>query len=280
MGDDWCRMRLKPTADPQVLLGLIESQAHAFQEYGQGLVPDLAPFTPDHDERALRRYAETVEAIDEQVVIDEGASPGCMSMSIIGRNPIFPYLWRIEAYRTFLPEQVPAALKKWKIYIEAVRAGQYTAYLLDWHLYAQSRRAFDFWSELHHTAQQLLAGENWTSYLKSDEVPRLVLQFPSFSTYPPPVFDDTKGTQTVDWQHDDRYLELLATYKRLHELRHAWNHNAKRQDLKFQRGDYPFWTGEEHFDQFIGEAYHHQIDDLFDWLQSCIDDGEGLYLSV
>ena len=288
MSDEWCRMRLKPTTSKQTLLELIEIQAQAFQEYGKGFVDDLQPFNSakaDNDEAkqcAVKRYGEASKSIYDQVTIDDDTEEyrGCFVMSIIGRNTIFPYMWRIEAYRSFLPEQVPGALEKWKTYIEAVRAGRYTTYLLEWHLYVNSHRAFDFWQELQFLAQRVIAQDDWAHYLKSDAVPKEILQFPAPSKYPPPIIDNVRSAQTADWQHDERYIQLLDIYKRLNDLRHAWNRNAKKKGIKAHRGGYPIWDNEENFDNFIKEAHGSQIDDLFAWLQRCVDDGVGLYLSV
>ena len=292
MGDDWCRMRVKPGVDEAELLALIEEEARAYRDYAFRISDNIwyqkVVFNPYYNEHSMKvsldearqNLNDLTKQVNTLVDIDSESLDYCHRM-FIGRRHIFPIEMRLKAYRSFLPHQVESALNIWRNYIHSVQNGGYTQYLFDWYMYFESYRAGIFWQILVETSQAILTGEISQKYVKSLDIPKQVLEIPKPSSYDPPRFADYKPSDSIDWEGDKGYLELQDIFKALHDIRHQWNRNIRhRKHFKFHRGGYPFFDYEINLRNYIDMANEDAIEWVFQWIQRCINDGMGLYLSV
>jgi len=295
VGDDWCRMRVKSGVSQNEVQAIIEEAAFAYRAYhfrrceedddiyyGNGLINPYVhsdSMTISRDE-ALTKYRDMLDVLNQLVNVEETANGRwiCHRMSAIGRNDIFPYEWRIEAYRSYLPYEVPSAVDKWRNYILSIQNGGYVDFLLDWFLYRESYRAFHFWQVLQETTLNILSDTDNHKLVKSFDTLEFILTLEQPIQYSAPGFNVNNHSSTVGWQTDERYLKLKFTFEQLHDIRHKWNQNIKKKRYKHHRSGYPFHDNELDFGQYLQSAQSSFVASLFHWLQNCVDDGVGLYL--
>jgi hypothetical protein len=284
MGDDWCRMRTTGCERDQ-LIRLINEEAQAFQRWGLGFMSDLYPLLEnqaesEHELELVRQqWLVAREVLNQHVEIEEydrdSVVPNCHRMSPIGRNGIFPGEWRIDAYRAFLPEEVPDRLKQWQGYINDVRAGAYRGYLFEWYLYATSARVHDLYTTLLYAAESVIERDNvWVVRLKATTVIDQIKD-PSLKpkVYPTPHWAEWKDdTGHVHYEQDERHIQLQATIAQLLTLQREWNRQVpSNQKIAFKP---------QTFEGFLDQARWDQLDSLFNWLGRCVRDSVGLYLWV
>ena len=84
-----------------------------------------------------------------------------MRVYSITQNPIFPPLWRMQAYRTFLPDQLAEQVAKWKEWTQQVSAGEHADYVRRLHMFHDSDWAYYHWSDLRwHVFNYVTSAKN------------------------------------------------------------------------------------------------------------------------
>lgn len=283
MGDDWCRMDV--VGDRDELIRLINEEAQAIQRIGRGLLADLHPLlenmaeSDQEREIAYQQWDEIGETLYKLIVIEEwdenAATPSIHRMSSIGRSYIFPGEWRIEAYRSFLPEEVPGMLEKWQGYVKDVKAGAYQAYHFEWYLYATSSGMRRYWTYLQDRAELAQERENaWAMRLKETSLLDRIKDFSVMSpVYPVPAWDEWKEKSgSVHYEEDERYIQLQDAISHYLTLQREWNSqvpSSKKQMYEPRT-----------FEGYLDRANWNYQGSLFDWLAQCVKDGKGLYLWV
>src|SRR5262245_31679082 len=128
MSIDYIRMRLKPHIPRTHLINLVEAQAAAFHALGYSGILWLDDYDPpllSHDDPMWRQYREASDTLWSCLDVDEwrdGMDFYVSSrVSPITNSDVFPVEWEQAAYRTYLPDQLPAQLAAWRQYLTAVR---------------------------------------------------------------------------------------------------------------------------------------------------------------
>lgn len=284
MGQDWCRMR-PLTDDRDLLRNLIEQQAKTIRQI---LAPeDLNPLNPDwieHNDKpryepALKAYGDVedqlsalldVETFRPEVRESDDETTKRVWRVLMRWMDIFPGEWRLESYRSFLPEELPVYLDKWVTYLREVEEGKYRGYLLEWYLYAMSSQMELFWTYLREKV--IFSGDkSWSKSIRGTRLPAQILD-PNLvpPTYSIPYWADwEKDTRPIDVQADFRYLNLLQLNEHQQKLNEEWNHLAP-PDWK---NDLAFWT----FDDYFGKYNYTYWRDFVAWTRQAIDDGMGFF---
>ena len=283
MGDDWCRMRV--IGSEVELFCLVEEESEAFRAWAEGFPSDLHPYlfekaTSRHMQAAAKQRWLIINAqIQEHIVIEEydGQTPvsSCHRMIPIGRNDVFPAEMRIQAYRTFLPKEIPEKLQQWKDYIYKVKSGAYRAYLCEWYLYTESIEADKFCRTVLKAAEEVMKRDNaWAVRLKSTSLlNRIHESLLSSKLYQAPRWSDWCDVpdQTTD-KKDPRFAELQNYVSQLLIVQREWNRVVpSNRKLTY----YP-----RTYEAYLDQANSDFLNSLFDWLNQCAKDGMGLYLSV
>jgi hypothetical protein len=193
-----------------------------------------------------------------------------MSVSFFTANTIFPVEWRIDACRTFLPEELAHRIVLWKDYWQDVQQGHYKAYLLKWYLFWESHKAFQTWQALQHDLDALQPRqEEWVDDLLKTDLPYRIYMSHAPARYHPPRWEDWQGNNTsVDVATDDRYVHLQRDIASLQMLRREWNSVATGFRIHYTT---------ETFDEFLAQRDDLHLDWLFEWLKSVVERGHGLY---
>lgn len=295
MGIDWTRMR-PVTADISHLKSLVEEQALALHQWDWGnedadihsdpcrvLNPDRLP-TPEAREEAFQRYAETSRQIRELIMLEpyrpeeqEGAlSQVSCRVYPISYNPLFPCEWRLSDQRTILPDELPAYHEKWRSHIQAIRQGDYQAYLFEWYLYVESRKAQQFWHDFRGRIADLAKRENaWAKRMRDTDIPQRIMELPQPPAYPAPRWADwAHNPEQPNYHRDARYRALTQANQSMKTLKGAWNSRVA-QNAKFVQ-----YKQEQSFEEFLNESEDGEepwIDQFLRWVAQSIQENFGLY---
>lgn len=289
MGQDWCRMRLRDGADLARVQQLIEEQVVFWNQYSKDNMDWETPYwtRPDAQEAERREqasqvYARASEELEKYLHIpafidkdNKTESQLTIREQIrvygIGLNDIFPRELRVRAFRTYLPDELPAQVAEWKNFIDGVQAGQYRAFLLDLYLYLHSNNAKIFWEELQRAADWLPNYTYiWAKRILTDPLLQQIYALSEPTTYPRPTW--TNDHSSANHNTDPRYMELWQTINQMHILRKKWNRKVPAR-FKFTTKIVPFYTAT--FENYLQHAY--ACDDLLAWLGQCVADGVGVY---
>lgn len=288
MGTYWYRMIPKPEYLSEIRYW-IGVQAEAIREYAGLFADDLQPYhgyvyNPDQDNPALLRCEQAWRKLGEMVHVP-GLSEDFVgdirleskSVGWMGKYSIFPAEWRVAAYRSYLPEEVPVILHQWREYIYSVRNGGYRPYLLNWYLYYTSCQTHDFWFGLKDVMKDAEGRTNaWAVRLFETDIPDKIRNLPEPPLYSAPTWVDwADDAGVIDYETHARYVELMEHRKTLHELRVAWNRYVPSK--KKLPTSYPPYA-DRSFEGYLGQANDSSLDQLFAWLEQCVVDGVGLFI--
>src|SRR5262245_48569098 len=147
MGTYWYRMRLKADVDTSEAAALIEIENTSFYEGNRisawydpepavhrGVSVEPSPEEQRRKWEAMSRYTEVSALLKAMMdIYDDDAPPADFpvwhSVRAITDNELFPMEWHLQAYRSFLPDQLPAQFELWQGVVNAVREGAYSGYL-------------------------------------------------------------------------------------------------------------------------------------------------------
>lgn len=295
MGIDYSRCSIRPGADRQRLNSLIKQQSVAFQSVSrwQGLSQACSDFDDVEGWLMEQLHSETYtiasKALRELLILPEwdevqgcatdipDLSP-CMHVYPITHNPIIPPLWRMQAYRTILPDQLSAQLSEWKEWTAQVAAGQHTDYVRRLHMFHDSDFARYHWGYLRGQAC-------WYSDKVGDahfrEIRQKILLLPEPAVWPVPVDPNTRAwyeSDAVDATKDEQaHSKMLTEIRTLVELTIAWNRHFKEECRVPEYGyEGDYYSSLETFKKSTIENGWFQ--EFLQWTERCIEHGFGFYL--
>lgn len=289
MGVDWARASLPPNADIGLLLDLVERQAVAFQSvwgWTSHACSDLDPVG-----HALRKrlhfaaYRAASDSLSGLLVFPEwDDARNCSSddpelspywrVHPITYNPIYPPLWRLQAYRTWLPDPLRRQVRQWKQWAEQAARGEHDDYLRDLHLYETSDKMHYHWSYLRGNATASLGeGGDWASRQSLAEVRDGILRLPEptiFNARIDPTDEGSDGPDRLDARRQGLFDDLAVVI----DLTRAWNATVP------EPWKVPDYAGDYHrtLDAFKEMARDPWLLDFLQWAEACAERGFALYL--
>ncbi|MCI0712451.1 MAG: hypothetical protein L0154_20010 [Chloroflexi bacterium] len=238
---------------------------------------DMNAVNEDLAADGVTRSAERVlfqEASDELWSLlnlsQRGNNQYLMSVSFFTSITIFPVEWRMSACQTFLPDELAESVERWERFRRDVQLGHYTAYLMEWYLFWESRKAYEIWQALQYDLDALQARqEEWVDELLRTDLPYRIYMSQAPTTYPPPRWEDWQRNKiSLDAAADARYEQLQRDIVSLQILRREWNSVATGFRIHFTT---------ETFEEFLAQKDDLHLDWLFEWLHSVAARGQGLY---
>lgn len=286
MNVDWYRMRLKSSATPEEVRQLIQEQAATFRA-----LPGFWSTEPFRDEFAenqakslyLPRYVASKKALKDRLEIEELNEtedfPLAHIVYVITYNLLFPAEWGLAAYRSYLPEQLPAQFNKWRNYISDVKRGLYRPYLLELYLYSLSVGLYEHWKDLQLLVKRYLTAT--PAHARKSGMTNLcrqIKELPKPQFYPAPLWSAWQEVQNpFDYQTDNRYLNLQNQKEIFSDFSKDWNLNLPA-NLKETLEYYVDYSMLENFEAFLDKANDEWLQAFFGWLERCCAEGMGLYL--
>ena len=288
MGVDWFRMRPKADANPEVLIKLIHEQFTYFP-YSGGHIKSLYTDKILYDnlsEEQLTYYAtcygesskalQALLEIEPYPPLDFPNFEVCWRVYPITYNLIFPRQLRRDAYRTFLPEELPKQLEIWKNYIADVHQGKLKPYLLDLYLYYISKSLYEHWEFFQDSAQASLSRtNNWVNKPALQLLQAQILNLTAPYRHPtPPDLPPEKSYYTPEFiSRLNMIYELVQSQaEELVKLTCAWNAKVPKNWKHRIRGI------SYNFDEFMELSKDLWLTEFFTWVERCCAQGMGLYL--
>ncbi len=271
-------MRPKPGGRAE-LARLASEQAEAFRDIPDRwfIAGDFRPTAREMETEDAReaRLGRASSALGDHLEPPDDASDLRKSWNVseIGRDPSFPPRVRLQAYRTFLPEDIPAQLDRWKDWISAVARKEYGAYQLELLVHEESVYLHHHhWAYLQETARTTLdRTAAWANRPEIRAVGDRILAHPAPTIHPAPLWP-VWGARACPEDH-----EGLATFLResaeLLDLNRAWNRLAKG------RAKFRCWRGYVTFDEDCQSAASPRTREFFDWAGRCSEAGMVLFLT-
>ncbi|MFF5261869.1 hypothetical protein ACFY4C_23270 [Actinomadura viridis] len=258
MGVDWIRMRPRPGVSRARLAALADAQAAAFAASGHWYEGEF-----DH---LLTEPGPGSTELTGQVEMDRG--PGNVRrVMLVTLNPALPAEWRLAAYRSHLPDELPGLLDGWRSHLDRVRDGAHRPYLRAWYRYATSRRLAQEWSELRARALAARDRTNaWATRPELVEVRERILAVPVPVVSPVPHWGADPPSPPDPPAPDPPGRGAAVALAR------AWNHRVPR-------GQRVYVTRPPGFGAYLDEALGSpDLADVLDWMDRARVEGYGLFL--
>ncbi|XVQ10806.1 hypothetical protein ACQP1W_51340 [Spirillospora sp. CA-255316] len=253
MGVDWIRMRVRGGVSRDELGRLVEAEAAAYAALGNWydgefdhLIGEVGPGDAD----GLREWVE----------VDEGAD-NYRRVRFFSLNPVFPAEWRLAAYRSYLPDELPGVLDAWTAHLERVRAGGHRDYLVAWYRYATSRELALEWAALRERALEARGRTNaWARKAAVAGVRERILGVPVPPVSPVPFWGGAGEVFPAP-----EFAEAVA-------LAREWNYRVPRNQRVYVREP-------KGFEEWLGDGLEDdRLADLLGWVSRACDEGFGLVL--
>ena len=296
MGVDYFRCSIKPGTDREHLDSLAQQQAIAFQSNPrwQGQSQACSDFNnvPGwlmehlHGERyvtaskALRELLAFPEWNDEEhCAKDFPELIPCMRVYRITYNPVFPPLWRMRAYQTIFPDQLPIQIAKWKEWTEQVTAGEHMDYVRRLHMFHDTDFARYHWGWLRGNACAYDGKEGDATF---DQIRREIIMLPEPGVSSVPVdASDRKWFErdVVDAEKDEQiYPKVLSEIRQLIELTRAWNRHVPKKSWRVTKFGYDgdYYASLDDFKKKTIEDG--SLREFYDWADKCVEHGFGFFL--
>lgn len=254
VGVDWIRMRPVPGASPEVLVVLVQQQAAAFAATGNWFEGEFDHLQVD----AGPGSCELVHHVD----VDSGPD-SYRRVSAFVLSPVFPAEWRLAAYRSYLPAELPDRLHRWRSHLDQIRRGAHRDYLHAWYCYAMTRQVALRWQVLRDQAATARDRTNtWATRPALIPVREQILALPLPAVPPAPHWGADAPTEARLPVHSDLMVELAR----------SWNSLVpNRQKVRIQQPP--------DFDDFVETALDDAaLTDCLDWMDRATQDGYGLLL--
>jgi hypothetical protein len=284
MGQDWVRAKLRDGISYDELALKVREQKQATLElawYWEGIY-EFREEIPQRDfSEAFQRLGAAHEAIVTFVCDEdrpEGDGPRELRRTYnITRNRIIPPEWRVEAMRSFLPDELREHLSKWREYVNRLRGGEHRGYLRELLTHYLSTYVVDYWRELQSLAQRARERTNlWAQNSELIEIREQILALPEPSFHPAPVWSVWESKpHCVDKATIAIYdtLEKRGPFARL--LR-RWNYFAPTNNrIKPHIWDSP--RDHDPLEWKIGECAGADMDEFFAWIEPACAKGMLLY---
>jgi hypothetical protein len=274
MGIDWFPCRVEPGISREEIDRLVQIEARMFLAADGRLTEELqrlVKFT-EHEREEIERAYQEAGRLDGRLLFKHCSH----RVYVITYEELFPLEWRLNAYRTILPWELPRQVEAWQAYREQVARGSHRAYLLRLLLYLRScALAFYFQESLVYAADRSLAAtSSWAKQPEFCAVRNRVLNSPCPEILPPPVWRDLADQPLRrPPDQDEQFQELSYAYDRVAELAKTWNATVqrgnRRVDLPPSFPDLEDWItkrlSDDWYTRFLG------------WLDPWLRGGYGLY---
>ncbi len=280
MGIDWLRMRPRQGIARADVMALIEIQAASFQALLQFWeVSPRAFFDAEASAQAERLYRDqyraSSRALEQALEFGEDTQAFSVGWRVypITRNPLFPPEWRLRAYRTYLPDELPEQLAQWKRYIGALEQGKYRGYLFALYLYEASLELYEQWAALAESAnaarQKTTAWATKPAFLAAcEQIERL--EPPTL--HPAPLWSTWQdASASYPPEYEGRYHQYQQQLEAIGRARQNWNAHV-RGNWKLGR------LRPVSFEQFLARANDSWLTDFFAWADHCCAEQMGLFL--
>lgn len=254
MGVDWIRMRPLPGTSPTLLAMLVQEQAAAFAAAGHWFADEF-----DHiDAEAGPASCELVHHVE----VDSGPD-NHRRVSGFVLNPVFPAEWRLVAYRSHLPEELPGRLHLWRSHLGRIRRGAHRDYLHAWYCYVITREIASQWQVLReHAAAARERTNAWATRPAFVPVREQILDLPLPAVPAAPHWGTAVPAATAPPEHGDAMAEFAR----------EWNSRVPSS----QKVRIPRPPG---FAEFVKTALEDPaLADCLDWMDRTAQDGCGLLL--
>lgn len=269
MGTDWYRMLPRPGVSRARLAELIQLQAAAYVSHPIDYDFEHLPGVPGTDanlgqEDWLEPYLAAFHELLALVRLAD--APDCYwRIAAIGLNQILPAEWRLAAYRSFLPEELPGRLRQWESYISEVRRGGHRDYLYAWYCYATTRQLEGEWQLLRERATAARdRGNAWAVKPALVEVREQILAMPLPVRSPPPYWDAGRVVAVSPREDGARRLAVAR----------EWNRRVP-SGQKVRVSQVPDFGR-----QLEEDLSNPWFTECLDWLRVSADDGYGLLLDA
>ncbi|MFC6884434.1 MULTISPECIES: hypothetical protein [Actinomadura] len=287
MGIDWIRMRPRPAVPRAVLEALVHDQAARYA--GGGRLPgDLhhltAPPPPTAHDAPGADGASGADGRDplwDHVEIDPGPD-SARRVNTVGLSPVLPAEWRLAAYRTHLPDELPGRLRRWTEHLAAVRDGRHRPYLRAWYAHSTARTLAHEWEPLRQRALTARgSADEWAARPELVEIRDRVLTEPPPPTPPAPSWPATPAhrpeTAGTPYGADGSYGAEGAAARTVDAAPYA--RLAREWNRRVPHGQKVRVTLPPDFEEFLAAAVDDPwLDDCLRWLRAAVRDGHGLLL--
>jgi hypothetical protein len=271
MGVDWIPFRIEPGVSREEITRLATDEARRFRASRDWIDFDLHSLVDDSDlpPAPPPREDASIGPLGDLLLFKSTSH----RVNVITGDDLFPLEWRLDAYRTILPWELPEQLERWRTYREEVARGKHRGYLLDLLNYVRRRALADFFREQLTGMIQLSAGS--TSHWATQ--PALVVLREKLITCSPPVVPTPPAwSQRLEHEPNTDCLDrLLAEFARVKGFVQAWNDTVKRGNRKIS-----FWPDDPALGLEAWVAEHLGIPwfgSFFAWVKPWVERGYGLY---
>lgn len=273
MGVDWYPCKLEADVDRNLFEVAAELNHRCFLFHQTR--PEWYPYInwSAQERDRLQEESKNSAAVDDFLLFKMNSH----RVTVIGNCVVFPAEWRIDAFRTIPPWELPQTIEKWKNHFHEVQSGKHRNYLYEWFLYESTLELRNGYLQLIELVNDL---ENEDAAPKKNEqlakVCRGIKSLAIPSLLPHPLWPDweSKADQLPRFQTDPRYLNLSSQYETLEEYNAQWN-----QYVRVRKRMQPL-SGFTQFDWVKYEeamvSIHWPIE-FFEWVEPCLSKGFGLY---
>jgi hypothetical protein len=273
-------MRPRPGVARQELAGLVAEQARALHDLPSFWSADLLPGLPvlDEDPAVLDAYQRSSRALAERLELP-GYPPAdlpdldpCFRVYPVAGCEVFPPQVRLGAYRSFLPDELPAQLDAWRDWLDRVRRRRCEGYVCRLYAYETSLTLWQHSLALRHALEDALGREEaWA--VKSD-VGERVRAYPALAPLPAPALPP-RGADDDPASAADEELQA-ACWRQAQELAAlSGDWDAAVNEPWKVRIDRAFYSSPE---QFRNEADGPWLREFLEWVRRCCEAGLGLFL--
>lgn len=285
MGISYIRMRLRPGPPREQVAALTEEQARAFHalDYGAPYSPlfPLAERDAQYTAAWADRYSEASNALTECLdeVRHEDAAPdfpNSVRVYPVTYCIALPPEWRRRAFRTILPDELPAQCSEWRGYVDDSLAGRNRDYLTALHLHQVSVAVFERWHNLIQTATH--AAERAKLWAMLPGFPALreeMASLPEPVLHPVPVWSVWQAgaaspSPPAVTEAASAALQCLDTW--MMRLSHEWDGRVRGWKIGLDR---PVAIP---LDDWLDARLNEKLPSFLAWVERCCQEGEGLSL--
>ena len=280
MGIDWFPFQPNRDDDLGRIQELAERQRRAFHACPEFWFFDAVPppFEENNDGEniQLAEYREASQALRD--LLEFGLSEGDLRsidsfrVAAIARWWFVPPQWRCQAYRTILPEELPAQIATWQDWFSELRRGEMRRYLAQLYLHEITMTRFGAWCGLREGAILVRSLTNtWTRRPHLLQLLSEIDALPEPVIAPWPIVIPSFGEeQSIDEPLRSEISRADADAESLLKLVRRWNRNVKSG----QTGQWEL----QPFQAFIEQLHNPWIDEFFEWVNRWSSRGYGLFL--
>ena len=288
VGIDWSRASVSRDADPVLIGRLIEQQSLAYQSMGgwkpqagsdyDGVLRDLLNRLHEKSyltaSAALRKLLTFPKLDDDQFyALDIPDLDPCWRVYPITDNPTFPPLWRVQAYRTLLPDQLYSQIREWKRWKEQVLGAEQDDYLRELHVYETSDLMRYHWTILR---ENVIASRDraydWAMKPNLTEICERILRLPEPAVVDARIDPGDEGPTNRD-EFNERYQASFASLSVLLDLTRSWNSEVP-EDWKVE-----YECGYDlTIESFRDKCRDPWLHEFLDWADRCAEQGFVLFL--